>query len=59
MDAEILAVHKRVVNAQMELAGARQSQRYALEADARSHLSQGPRRSRFRKDMAELGLKRR
>ena len=57
VDAEILATHKRVVNMQMELAGARLSQRYAAELDARAHLSQGPRRSRFRQDMAEAGLK--
>jgi enoyl-CoA hydratase len=57
VDAEILAAHKRVVNMQMELAGAKASQRYAAELDARAHLSQGPRRSRFRADMAEHGLK--
>lgn len=57
VDAEILATHKRVVNMQMELAGARLSQRYAAELDARAHLSQGPRRAKFRKDMAESGLK--
>jgi len=57
VDAEILATHKRVVNMQMELAGAKQSQRYAAELDARAHLSQGPRRARFRQDMAEKGLK--
>ena len=57
VDAEILASHKRVVNMQMELAGARQSLRYAAEQDARAHLSTGPRRSRFRQDMAEHGLK--
>ncbi len=57
VDAEILATHKRVVNAQMELAGAKQSLRYAAELDARAHLSAGPRRSQFRKDMAEKGLK--
>lgn len=57
VDAEILATHKRVVNMQMELAGAKLSQRYAAELDARSHLSQGPRRTRFRQDMAEHGLK--
>jgi enoyl-CoA hydratase len=42
VDAEILATHKRVVNMQMELAGAKLSQRYAAELDARAHLSQGP-----------------
>lgn len=57
VDAEILSTHKRVVNMQMELAGAKLSQRYAAELDARAHLSQGPRRSQFKKDMAELGLK--
>ncbi|WP_313808796.1 crotonase/enoyl-CoA hydratase family protein [Sphingobium sp.] len=57
VDAEILAAHKRIVNAQMEMAGAKQSLRYALELDARAHLSTGPRRTRFRKDMAEKGLK--
>lgn len=57
VDAEILSTHKRVVNMQMELAGAKQSQRYAAELDARAHLSQGPRRSRFKQDMAEKGLK--
>lgn len=57
VDAEILAAHKRVVNMQLELAGAKLSQRYAVELDARAHLSQGPRRTRFRKDMVEAGLK--
>lgn len=57
VDAEILATHKRVVNLQMELMGAKMSQRLAAELDARAHLSQGPRRSQFRKDMVELGLK--
>ncbi len=57
VDAEILATHKRVVNMQMELAGAKTVQRHAAELDARAHLSQGPRRSQFRADMAELGLK--
>lgn len=57
VDAEILAAHRRVINMQMELSGARQSQRYAAEQDARAHLSTGPRRSKFRQDMAEHGLK--
>ena len=57
VDAEILATHKRAVNMQMELAGARLSQRYNVELDARAHLSQGPRRAQFRTDMAEKGLK--
>jgi enoyl-CoA hydratase len=57
VDTEILATHKRAINAQLELMGAMSSQRMALELDARAHLSVGPRRSKFRKDMAELGLK--
>ncbi len=57
VDAEILATHKRVINMQMELAGAKISQRYAAELDARAHLSQGPRRRQFKADMAALGLK--
>ena len=57
VDAEILSTHKRIVNAQMELAGAKQSLRYSVELDARAHLSQGPRRAQFRSDMAEKGLK--
>jgi enoyl-CoA hydratase len=56
-DAEILATHKRVVNLQLELAGAKTSLRYVGEADARAHLSVGPRRAQFKKDMAEKGLK--
>jgi len=57
VDAELLAAHKRVVNMALELQGARTLQRFAAEMDARSHLSQGPRRSRFKQDMAEGGLK--
>lgn len=57
VDAELLAAHKRVVNLALELAGARTMQRLAAELDARAHLSRGPRRSRFRADMAEHGLK--
>lgn len=57
VDAEILATHKRVVNRQLELAGARTSQRYAVEQDACAHLSTGPRRTQFRKDVSEQGLR--
>jgi enoyl-CoA hydratase len=57
VDAEILATHKRVVAMQLDLAGARLSQKYAVEQDARAHLSQGPRRTQFRKDMTEKGLR--
>jgi enoyl-CoA hydratase len=57
VDAEILSTHKRVVNTQLELMGAKTGQRLAAELDARAHLSQGPRRTQFRADMKELGLK--
>lgn len=57
VDAELLATHKRIVNLGMELAGARTLQRLAAESDARAHLSQGPRRSQFKADMAAHGLK--
>jgi enoyl-CoA hydratase len=57
VDAELLAAHKRVVNLALELSGARTMQRIAAEMDARAHLSRGPRRSQFRQDMAEQGLK--
>ncbi len=57
MDADLLATHKRVVNLSLELQGARTMQRLACEMDARAHLSRGPRRMRFRSDMAEHGLK--
>ena len=57
VDAELLSAHKRVVNLALELAGARTLQRLAAESDARAHLSQGPRRQRFKADMAAHGLK--
>ena len=57
VDPELLAAQKRVVNLSMELAGAHTLQRLALELDARSHLSRGPRRKRFREDIAGPGLR--
>jgi enoyl-CoA hydratase len=57
VDAELLAAHKRVVNLSLELSGARTMQRLAAEMDARAHLSRGPRRTQFRADMADHGLK--
>lgn len=57
VDAELLSAHKRIVNAALELQGARTLQRFAGEMDARAHLSKGPRRSQFKADMAEHGLK--
>jgi enoyl-CoA hydratase len=57
VDAELLAAHKRIVNVALELAGAQTLQRMAAEMDARAHLSQGPRRTQFKADMARHGLK--
>ena len=57
VDHDLLAAQKRVVNLAMELAGASTLQRLAVELDARAHLSRGPRRSRFREDMAGEGLR--
>jgi|SRR5690606_9043543 len=57
VDAELLSSHKRIVNAALELQGARTLQRFAVEMDARAHLCKGPRRTQFKADMAELGLK--
>jgi len=57
VDAELLSAHKRVVNLALELGGARTMQRLCAEMDARAHLSRGPRRTQFRADMSEHGLK--
>ncbi len=57
IDAELLSAQKRVVNMAMELSGARILQRFAAEMDARAHLSAGPRRTKFKSDMKEHGLK--
>lgn len=57
VDAELLAAQKRIVNLSMELMGTKTLQRLAAENDARAHLSKGPRRTRFKSDMAEHGLK--
>jgi len=57
VDAELLAVQKRVVNQAMELMGAMTLQRFAAEWDAVGHLANGPRRTQFRADMAKDGLK--
>jgi enoyl-CoA hydratase len=57
VDAELLSAHKRIVNAALELQGAKTLQRFASEMDARAHLSKGPRRTQFKADMAEHGLK--
>ena len=56
-DAELLAAHKRIVNLALEQMGALTLQRLASENDARGHLATGPRRTRFKADMKEHGLK--
>jgi enoyl-CoA hydratase len=57
VDGELLAAHKRAINLGLELMGAKTLQRLDAELDARAHLSAGPRRSQFKRDMAEQGLK--
>lgn len=57
VDAELLSAHKRIVNAALEFMGAKTLQRFACESDSRAHLSKGPRRTQFKADMAEGGLK--
>lgn len=57
VDAEILSTHKRAINLQMELMGARTSLRLTAELDARAHLARGPLRVKFRADVADVGLK--
>ena len=57
VDAELLSAQKRIVNLALEGMGARTLQRLAAETDARAHLSKGPRRTQFKADMAEHGLK--
>ncbi len=57
VDAELLSAQKRVVNMAMELSGAKILQRFAAEMDSRAHLSAGPRRTRFKADIREHGLK--
>jgi enoyl-CoA hydratase len=57
IDIGLLTSNKRIINIAMELAGQKILQRLDAEMDARAHLANGPRRTRFKKDMAEAGLK--
>jgi enoyl-CoA hydratase len=57
VDSDLLSAHKRIVNLALELQGAGTLQRLAAENDARAHISQGPRRTQFRADMASGGVK--
>jgi enoyl-CoA hydratase len=56
-DPEIAAANKRIVNAAMELAGARTLQKLATEADARAHLSQGPGRVTWKANVKQHGVR--
>lgn len=57
VDNDLASAHKRIVNLALEAMGAKTIQRLAAENDARAHLSKGPRRSQFKADMNEHGLK--
>jgi enoyl-CoA hydratase len=57
IDPELNAAHKRIVNLALEQMGMMNLQRMAIEMDARAHLSTGPRRSGFKADMKEHGMK--
>jgi enoyl-CoA hydratase len=57
VDADIAATQKRIVNVALEAMGMSFLQRLAIENDARSHLGTGPRRSRYKRDMAQQGIK--
>lgn len=57
LDPEISAAQKRIVNLQMDLAGARVAQGLAMETDARAHLSQGLGRQKWRSDVREHGVR--
>jgi enoyl-CoA hydratase len=57
IDPEISAAQKRIVNLGLELQGWRTLQRMSVEADARAHLSRGPRRTKFRSDAVEQGIR--
>ena len=57
VDPEIAAAQKRIVNAAMELSGARTLQKLSTEGDARAHLSQGPGRRTWRANVKEHGVR--
>lgn len=57
VDADLLSANKRIVNLALELSGSKTLQRLAVENDSRAHLCQGPRRTQFKADMQNLGLK--
>lgn len=54
IDHHLLAANKRLVNAGLELMGARTMQRFATEIDARAHLAPGTRA--YYEDVKAMGL---
>lgn len=57
IDIELLTAQKRISNLALEMQGWRTMQRLSIELDAQGHLSKGPRRTKFRSDAVEFGLK--
>jgi enoyl-CoA hydratase len=57
VDPDLNATQKRIVNLVLEQMGMMTVQRLAIEMDARAHLGTGPRRTQFKADMREGGLK--
>jgi enoyl-CoA hydratase len=57
VDSDLAATQKRIVNVALDAMGMSLLQRLAIENDARSHLGSGPRRARYKADMAEHGIK--
>jgi enoyl-CoA hydratase len=57
IDPAIAAAQKRIVNAAMELAGARTLQKLSTESDARAHLSDGPGRRTWKQNVKAYGVR--
>jgi enoyl-CoA hydratase len=57
VDSDLATAQKRIVNVALEAMGMSLVQRLAIENDARGHLGTGPRRARWKSDMAEHGVK--
>lgn len=57
IDPEIAAAQKRIVNTAMDLSGARVLRQFAIEADAKAHLSQGPGRRTWRENVKAHGVR--
>jgi enoyl-CoA hydratase len=57
MDSDLATTQKRIVNVALEAMGVTMIQRLAIENDARGHQASGPRRERWKTDMAGTGVK--